>query len=830
MAIAEILSRIAAELALFAGVGFLLFAINDLARRPDLFRARHLARAGRSTRATRAPSPASCRRSRSRASSPLFVPAWDEASVIASMLRATIDRLDYANYRIFVGHYRNDPATAAAIASVDDPRIEIGQVEADGPTTKADCLNHLYDALVAYETATGCSTKAVVLHDAEDVVHPLELRIFDRLIDRAAVIQLPVLPLPDPQFALDQRPLLRRIRRGPHQGAGRARSGRRGDSAGRRRLRDRPARRSPSSPRMEDGQPFAGGSMTEDYEVGLKIGALGLKTMFVRIPARPGERGVVASRGHFPATLGDAVRQKARWLGGIALAGWDRLGWSGGLGERWMRLARPPRPARRFAAARRLRRGPAVVADVAGRGARRADQGAARSDACHLADDQRLVARLAGADARAASPPRPTGCAKGLFSIPRLVVGNVIAMLAAARAVSLHLGGGAQALGQDPAHLPRRASAMRPSLRFLGVAVIGWAGLRAAAHGVLPGAEIFRIERERSQGAADRPDAIPADRAAARAPVPTWRPDAFVARRLCAYAPARPRTAAVPVYYAAARRCRHCRGARRASTGVAARAGAAILRPHPAARRMAAVAHRIGSMPAIALERGHARSKQPGRASCQPARPAAAERLGAASAASRAESPGPRSLASGRHARRKPGRSAARSTMSRARSRRRLRTTSEVGRRGGEVAAGHAHPAGRRHPGVVHRRAPPAARPIRRRPQRLRLVPRRRRLRPADAVAVQPRRLSPGRRGRLPPPRPLHRRRLHPDPPGLQAILRRPRRVGRRRSPGCTASMPARASACACATTCASMSIGASGSPAMPRPARARRVTLAGDF
>ena len=42
--------------------------------------------------------------------------------------------------------------------------------------------------------------------------------------------------------------------------------------------------------------------MTEDYEVGLRVGALGLKTMFVRIPVRPGERGVVASRGHFPAS------------------------------------------------------------------------------------------------------------------------------------------------------------------------------------------------------------------------------------------------------------------------------------------------------------------------------------------------------------------------------------------------------------------------------------------------------------------------------------------------------------------------------------------------
>ena len=60
------------------------------------------------------------------------------------------------------------------------------EVAADGPTTKADCLNHLYDALVEYELANDCEAKAVVLHDAEDVVHRYELRIFDGLIDRAA--------------------------------------------------------------------------------------------------------------------------------------------------------------------------------------------------------------------------------------------------------------------------------------------------------------------------------------------------------------------------------------------------------------------------------------------------------------------------------------------------------------------------------------------------------------------------------------------------------------------------------------------------------------------
>jgi adsorption protein B len=453
---AEILSRIAAELALFAGVGFLLFAINDLA--VDLI---YFARAIWRAIAVYPRYPRTFASELPQSKTPgfiaLLVPAWDEAAVIASMLRATIDRLDYSNYRIFVGYYRNDPATLAAIVSLDDSRIEAVQVETNGPTTKADCLNHLYDALIAYESATGCETKAIVLHDAEDVIHPLELRIFDRLIERAAVVQLPVLPLPDPtsrwisghycdEFAeAHVKELVVREAVGaaiPLAGVGCA--------IARRPLAQLAAK--------EDGHPFTASSMTEDYEVGLKIGAIGLKTMFVRIPARPGERGVVASRGHFPSTLGSAVRQKARWLGGIALAGWDRLGWSGGIGERWMRL--------------RDRRGPLAALLLLA------------AYAAALMWSQIWLAEALGAPIKARLDPRIVvlltvngwllawrvlmrvvfttsayGLGEGLMSIPRLVIGNVIAMLAAARAVSLHLGGGAKRWDKTrhifPAELPQ---------------------------------------------------------------------------------------------------------------------------------------------------------------------------------------------------------------------------------------------------------------------------------------------------------------------------------------------------------------------------------------
>ena len=456
MALAHVLSRATAEFALFAGAGFLLFAVNDLVV-DIIYFARTLWRS--LTVYTRFPRAFASALPDNPAPSflAMFVPAWDESAVIASMLRATVDRLDYPNYRIFVGYYRNDPATAAAIASVADDRIEAVMVDCDGPTTKADCLNRLYDALIANEARTNRSASAVVLHDAEDVVHPLEFKVFDRLIARAAVIQLPVLPLSDPhsrwisghycdEFAeAHVKELVVREAVGaaiPLAGVGCA-------------IARTPLALLASS---HDGRPFAGASMTEDYELGLRIGALGLKTMFVRLPARPGERGIVASRGHFPSTLGSAVRQKARWLGGIALAGWDRLGWSGGIGERWMRL--------------RDRRGPlaALLLLAAYSAAFLWSQlfvAQSLGAPIHVEFDPAVTALLAlngwllawRVLMRACFTAYAYGFGEGLLSIPRLFVGNVISILAAARAIRIHLGGGATRWDKTqhifPAELPR---------------------------------------------------------------------------------------------------------------------------------------------------------------------------------------------------------------------------------------------------------------------------------------------------------------------------------------------------------------------------------------
>jgi hypothetical protein len=51
---------------------------------------------------------------------------------------------------------------------------------------------------------------------------------------------------------------------------------------------------------------------------------------------------------------------------------------------------------------------------------------------------------------------------------------------------------------------------VKPSLRFLTLAVMGWAGVRAASLGVLPGGELFRIERSEAKAPSIVPTQFPA--------------------------------------------------------------------------------------------------------------------------------------------------------------------------------------------------------------------------------------------------------------------------------------------------------------------------------
>ncbi|MXO74660.1 glycosyl transferase family protein [Altererythrobacter aerius] len=320
------------ELLLFAGVFFLLGAIDDLAI--DLIWL-WLRLTGRG-KSERVPEPALPVPLTGRAA--VLVPAWHEAAVIGATVRHMLSAWPHADLRLYVGCYPNDPATAEAVESAcgGDPRARLVLHERNGPTTKADCLNRLYRALEEDEMREGVRAHMVVLHDAEDMVDPLALGLLDAHIGTADLVQLPVLPHPmedsrwiashyvDEFAAAHGGVMVVRDALGaslPTAGVGCA-------------IAREPLARIASA--RGSGGPFAADSLTEDYELGLGIGALGGPSRFVRARAPDGR--LIATRACFPAKLDCAVRQKTRWVLGIAFQSWDRLGWGRRPVDVWMRF------------------------------------------------------------------------------------------------------------------------------------------------------------------------------------------------------------------------------------------------------------------------------------------------------------------------------------------------------------------------------------------------------------------------------------------------------------------------------------------------------------
>ncbi len=275
----------------------------------------------------------------------ILIPAWDESAVIGAMLESTSDRLDYANYDIFVGCYPNDEATQfeVARAAFDRPHIHRVVCPNPGPTSKADCLNWVVEAIKLNEKETGKRYEIFVLHDAEDVVHPLALKVHNRFIPEYDLIQLPVIPYEralgnftgntylDEFAEMHLKSLVSRLAVGgmvPSAGVGTGFS---------RAACDELAEQT-------NHVLFPPVSLTEDYDFSFRLFRNGRKSGLAevwvdRTDAR--ERHVkelVAIREFFPATLGDSIRQKQRWLLGITFQGAQKLGWGSSLRERYMLL------------------------------------------------------------------------------------------------------------------------------------------------------------------------------------------------------------------------------------------------------------------------------------------------------------------------------------------------------------------------------------------------------------------------------------------------------------------------------------------------------------
>ena len=280
----------------------------------------------------------------------MMVPAWQEAGVIQQMLELNLEQLDYDhdNYDIFVGTYQNDPDTQARVDNVSRKYRNIHKVVVphDGPTSKADCLNWVYQHLRLVEERRGRRFDIMLMHDAEDIIHPLALRLYNYLIPDYDFVQTPVFPLEMPWHAFvactykDEftehhlKDMLVREKIGglvPSAGVG---SG-----------FDRDAFEDIALAHSQEA--FNITSLTEDYEVGIKFRVAGKKVYFA---ARSVDRvqevetgffrkrkkrvikpEYIATREFFPDQFRFAVRQRSRWILGIGLQTWEQVGWPGSM-------------------------------------------------------------------------------------------------------------------------------------------------------------------------------------------------------------------------------------------------------------------------------------------------------------------------------------------------------------------------------------------------------------------------------------------------------------------------------------------------------------------
>jgi adsorption protein B len=371
----------------------------------------------------------------------VFVAAWQEAEVIGAMLAHTLNAWPQQRMTLYVGCYANDPQTLAAAmkGAAGDPRVRIVVNERPGPTTKADCLNRLYAALCRDEERSGRRFGTIVLHDAEDFVHPAALALIDRNLREAAFVQLPVRPEPQAgsrwiaghyadEFAESHaKSMVVRNAMGaaiPAAGVGCGFD------------RDLLAALARDRTGLAQGAPFAAECLTEDYELGLLVSRSGAKGKFLRVRDHLGE--LIATRAYFPARIEDAVRQKARWIHGIALQGWDRLGWFGGPVDVWMAM----RDRRGLLTAVVLAAAYLLILIEAMLGAARMlgwEPPLALSPLAKTMLQISFVALVWRALWRFGFTASEYGLTEGIYAVARIPVANVIAIMAGRRALAAYV-------------------------------------------------------------------------------------------------------------------------------------------------------------------------------------------------------------------------------------------------------------------------------------------------------------------------------------------------------------------------------------------------------
>lgn len=257
----------------------------------------------------------------------VFIANWDEADVLGRMVEGNLRRIDIPQVSLVLGVYPNDTETrrvAEALAAAHPDRVRVIVNRLPGPTSKGQMLNEMFAQVFSDEGAP----ELVVLHDSEDVIDPRSFEVYARCAAKYDFIQVPVFSLTREKGARVASTYMEEFaERHTRELVVRNAVGAAIPSAGvgtcltRRLIRHFLETR---------GQVLMSGTVTEDYILGIEAKRAGFRPLFASVSAPASEgRDFVATREYFPRELEASIKQRTRWVYGIAFEGMHKLGWRG---------------------------------------------------------------------------------------------------------------------------------------------------------------------------------------------------------------------------------------------------------------------------------------------------------------------------------------------------------------------------------------------------------------------------------------------------------------------------------------------------------------------
>ncbi|MDB5744417.1 MAG: nfrB [Polaromonas sp.] len=263
----------------------------------------------------------------------ILVQAAESPGVVGKRVEHAVGALDYGSYHVFVAVLPDDGVARKELDALQArfPHVHpvpFGAAEAG----QAAGLNRLLEAALRFEQQAGLKFEGFILHDLHDVFCKSELRVFNYLVGRKDLVQLPVHPLPGRWHEWTRGHYLDEFAEMHGKDvvvrealAGQVPSAGVGTCLSRRAV----------EVLLEKGQgtAFDAKSLNPGHDVAWRLKAYGLTEALARVhvvdapkaagasPAR-----LVAVGPQFPDFFAGAVQHKARWIRGVMDQHWPPEG------------------------------------------------------------------------------------------------------------------------------------------------------------------------------------------------------------------------------------------------------------------------------------------------------------------------------------------------------------------------------------------------------------------------------------------------------------------------------------------------------------------------